>query len=1466
MPTKRRKDGARSRHPKRRQVPPPKNDSDSDNDDTTTIVVEDLYQQAVALADREERQRALHRAVEETGALRRVVWPSLWRRVQQTNHHSQKTQTSLLVAALVSWEHREGVNPDTALEFVSAAEERHLEACREICRDIFVVDANETDYDRLATASHFMTVLVAGAQQKRQQTLATLLQESLEAVVHWMPERARELWLRQQQQQQTLDKLNKKPDEPPFVVTIVQQMLHLVEGDRLKLGHISLNEATTDNDDDTDEGDEKKSRLSEWKFLHRALELLLDLVTFTATITSCCLAPYLQAMHLTVRCRLAIGTAAASRAAPNMLLTQQLLERLSRQLQQVLMATTSTTTGGAPAANSHVQIRSLYHARASILQKMCHRHYAQELPDVIYSGVGLLCQASFLREALGGLEDHKLLELLHRMRLVNQNNNNNADSRGENQLLYNREFLLQVLEDFLVLPRDPLEELQHFPLYPTEQVLWDFTRIPPSHSSLLPESHVLSLPKLSTRFLSFGDYLWRNFELMRLESAYEIRSDLVDVLRRVRPVVRQSQQQDFSNEQEEFVLQTEFSGWARMALELDGHLSITKVEKPSLGSLYPARVLAQITVDLAPCGTSIRREWDGLGEFDNLFLIGVDARKMSGRPAPLMRDFHRSHGQRAWDTDQDRRVPDEDDRSFPSRFGVTLVRGCMILLVKDESGTILSDPANNTAPTGTKRTFLVALDPTQYAMDAQSSAGTDMYQSINLIVRRHGRENSFKAILETIRGLMAGTGSINRVIPPFLQQVILGQGSPDLASYKSEVVRAYSRRTAGVAKPDSFLDYGDTFIDEEHLEESFPGAQIDSNSKGDKEQSESAGRKNYRLRINDLDGATTVEAESYPFLNTSSGNQVKFTPLQVEAIRSGLSPGLSLIQGPPGTGKTDVAVQIIASLYHSFPTQRTIVITHSNAALNDIFEKVVARGDIDEKTLLRLGAGERDLQVESSHDFTKTGRVAYCFQQRGLHLEQVQQLSESLGLSGKAERGADGSPSYTCETADYFRQQHVKKRIRGFERWARDNSISASDEVVPESFPFASYFKVTDKISLAQVQTYFAKLDDLFETLAVYRPFERLRSQRQRTDYLLMKQTRVVAMTCTHAAIARSHLVELGFEYDNLVVEEAGQMVEIEGFIPLLLQKGDAEGVSSASSRLKRVCLMGDHNQLPPVIKNMSFSKFSSLDQSMFTRLIRLGVPYTQLDKQGRARPEIASLYSWRYQNLGNLDHVTSSDKFQLANPGFVNTMQLVNVEDFEGKGETSPTAYFYQNFGEAEYAVALFQYMVLIGHSPRTISILTTYNGQKQLIEDIMSQRCGEGTPLAGIRPRSISTVDQYQGQQNDYILLSLVRSQFVGHLRDVRRLVVAVSRARLGLYVFCRHSLFGAVHDLKQTFDQFAEKPTKLQLVLGENYPSERKVSDEIPKDNILELDDVSHMGSIVHQMQQDLVNQMEATSDLQ
>lgn len=76
-------------------------------------------------------------------------------------------------------------------------------------------------------------------------------------------------------------------------------------------------------------------------------------------------------------------------------------------------------------------------------------------------------------------------------------------------------------------------------------------------------------------------------------------------------------------------------------------------------------------------------------------------------------------------------------------------------------------------------------------------------------------------------------------------------------------------------------------------------------------------------------------------MKLSFRNQIPFTPTQIEAIRSGMQPGLTMVVGPPGTGKTDVAVQIISNIYHNFPDQRTLIVTHSNQVKYTIYNNVL---------------------------------------------------------------------------------------------------------------------------------------------------------------------------------------------------------------------------------------------------------------------------------------------------------------------------------------------------------------------------------------------------------------------------------------------------------------------------------------------------------------------------------------------
>ena len=107
---------------------------------------------------------------------------------------------------------------------------------------------------------------------------------------------------------------------------------------------------------------------------------------------------------------------------------------------------------------------------------------------------------------------------------------------------------------------------------------------------------------------------------------------------------------------------------------------------------------------------------------------------------------------------------------------------------------------------------------------------------------------------------------------------------------------------------------------------------------------------------------------------------------------------------------------------------------------------------------------------------------------------------------------------------------------------------------------------------------------------------------------------------------------------------------------------------------------------------------------------------------------------------------------------------------------------------------------------------------------------------------------MDKYQGQQNDYILLSLVRTHNIGHLRDVRRLVVAMSRARLGLYVFARVNLFRNCFELSPAFNILCSRPVDgLHLCPNEVHPTTRQANVQAP--NPLIIGDMPQMCKFVY-----------------
>jgi intron-binding protein aquarius len=513
-----------------------------------------------------------------------------------------------------------------------------------------------------------------------------------------------------------------------------------------------------------------------------------------------------------------------------------------------------------------------------------------------------------------------------------------------------------------------------------------------------------------------------------------------------------------------------------------------------------------------------------------------------------------------------------------------------------------------------------------------------------------------------------------------------------------------------------------------------------------------------------------------------------------------------------------------------------LIVTHSNTALNQLFEKIMAL-DVQERHLLRLGRGEEDLKTEK--DMSRYGRVDFILGERLELLKRVERLAVTVGTSADV--------AATCETSGHFYVAHVEPRWEAYTRTTAKKDV----EAVASAFPFTDFFAdapqplfkgVSFEEDMETAVGCKHYIDDIFTQLKEYRAFEILHRGRDRSNYLLVKEAKIIAMTCTHAAITRSDLVELGFKYDNVLMEESAQILEVETFIPLLLQNPE-----DGRNRLKRVTLIGDHHQLPPVIKNMAFKKFSNMEQSLFTRFIRLGVPAVQLDAQGRSRASLSKLYSWNYEGLGNLSHTLTNGEFKIANPGLRHEFQMINVEDYQGRGEHCPELHFFQNLGEAEYAIQTFMFLRLKGVPANKITLLTTYNGQKALLRDVVNRNCASN-PLFGM-PNAIETVDKYQGSQNNYIILSLVRTLHVGHLRDVRRLIVAMSRARLGLYVFCRVSLFKQCHEIKPVLDVLLDRPTKLELYPSETGSTDRLVGDTAAAPVVVK--DMPMMASIVREL---------------
>lgn len=268
----------------------------------------------------------------------------------------------------------------------------------------------------------------------------------------------------------------------------------------------------------------------------------------------------------------------------------------------------------------------------------------------------------------------------------------------------------------------------------------------------------------------------------------------------------------------------------------------------------------------------------------------------------------------------------------------------------------------------------------------------------------------------------------------------------------------------------------------------------------------------------------------------------------------------------------------------------------------------------------------------------------------------------------------------------------------------------------------------------------------------------------------LFGEARVIASTLTGAA---NRVLE-GEKYSTLFIDEAAQALEAACWI--------------AIRKAGRVILAGDHCQLPPTVKSIMALK-GGLGKTLMERIVEnKPETVTLLKMQYRMNEQIMKFSSeWFYHGMVE----SASTVSHRGILDYDTPMMWIDTAECDGKEEFVGENFGRINRAEAELTLqTLQQYLEKIGkqrilEESIDVGIISPYRAQVQLLRKELRKR-------EFFRPYrhllTVNTVDGFQGQERDIILISLVRSNDggdIGFLRDLRRMNVAITRARMKLII---------------------------------------------------------------------------------
>ncbi|KAK3355192.1 P-loop containing nucleoside triphosphate hydrolase protein [Neurospora tetraspora] len=577
-------------------------------------------------------------------------------------------------------------------------------------------------------------------------------------------------------------------------------------------------------------------------------------------------------------------------------------------------------------------------------------------------------------------------------------------------------------------------------------------------------------------------------------------------------------------------------------------------------------------------------------------------------------------------------------------------------------------------------------------------------------------------------------------------------------------------------------------------------------------------------------------------------------PSQLSALHRMVSKELAIIQGPPGTGKTFTSVEAIKVMLASRRKRPgrnppLIVAAQTNHALDQLLGhcldanvKILRLGSRSDREDMRPyslyetrrkcsrgGGGKRfreleddrhtninrvqalvnsvfgdslidprelhahgiiteaqleslyDEEMETSPELEKLGPFSLWLGDSRIPAQIIRDRQPLVSETLEADEDFDyerdvENIAYDEEDADRINGREVKlmhvwtgKEPGHFKSWNHraQRLLRENDNLfdIPQDWRGAVYQHLQSKLVQATTPTLAGLLAKYVEIC------KQRRALKARQDIDMVFSQDIAVIGCTTTGLTKYRAFLAGLQPLTLLIEEAAETRE--GNI-----------TSALYPSLQQLVLVGDHAQMSPRCDIRWLGEHPyNLNVSLFERLVNLDMNHIMLNQQRRMRPELSHIVSPFYKNLQ--DH--SSVQSPQARPD-VPGMGGRNCWFFDHEWvEETNSDNSKLNDQEAEMITLFFVYLVANGVSSEKITILTYYRGQRSLL-----LRNLKGHPSLTGCYFNVFTVDSYQGEENDVVLLSLVRSPLpaygrnIGFLDNQHRAVVAISRARQGFYIF--------------------------------------------------------------------------------